>query len=71
MRYIAKDSEHMLCRAERIISVVAGAYLLYNALNNKKSMTKAFAAGVMLYRGLTGSCPVYDSGRKALNEAGL
>lgn len=50
--------------SERILSALAGSYLLYKSLKN---LTKhpflaaqgAAASGLLLYRGATGICPVY------------
>ena len=42
---------------ERGISLLAGAYLLYDALGKKnKSFIEAAFAGFLLYRGATGNC---------------
>lgn len=47
---------------ERLIMVGSGAYILYNALNQKnKSLTQSSVGGAMLLRGLSGYCPVYDA----------
>ncbi|HEX8561525.1 MAG TPA: SRPBCC family protein [Flavobacterium sp.] len=51
---------------ERILMVAAGSYLLYKALSgNKKSVSKSVAGGTMLFRGVSGYCPVYDVIRKS------
>ncbi|MBC7451986.1 MAG: DUF2892 domain-containing protein [Cytophagales bacterium] len=52
-----------ISHAQRIASVSSGAVLLISALRNIKNpsfMTalNAVGAGVMLYRGITGHCPV-------------
>jgi uncharacterized membrane protein len=50
---------------ERGISLVTGSFLLYNSLaGKKKSLPKALLAGLLLFRGATGFCPV----RKALGS---
>ncbi len=47
---------------ERIISVIAGSFLLYKALSGKKSkIKKTLTAATLLYRGYTGACPFYYS----------
>lgn len=47
---------------ERGISLLAGAYLLYDALGKKnKSFIEAAFAGFLLYRGATGNCPTYSA----------
>ena len=50
---------------ERILSLAAGAFLIYTGLKNirKKpivSLTEALAGGLMVFRGATGHCPVYS-----------
>ncbi|HKG07966.1 MAG TPA: YgaP-like transmembrane domain, partial [Pedobacter sp.] len=52
-------------QGERIISVLAGSWLLYKSLKNVGThpllgLQGAAAAGLMLYRGATGICPVYQ-----------
>lgn len=44
---------------ERVVSVGTGALMLYRALR-KRSLVKGAGAGYMLYRGITGYCPVTD-----------
>ena len=56
-------------QGERIISVLAGSWLVYKSLKNLGkhpflSLQGAAAGGLMLYRGATGVCPVY----KQLNK---
>lgn len=46
--------------AERVASAIAGGYLLYDAIAHRKGLLKTFAAGVMIYRGMSGYCPAYD-----------
>lgn len=47
-------------KRERIISVIAGSFLLYKALTGKKrKLKKAMTAALLLFRGYTGSCPLY------------
>jgi uncharacterized membrane protein len=43
---------------ERGVSVVAGALLLLSGLR-RGSLTLLFGGGVLLYRGVTGFCPIY------------
>jgi len=52
-------------QGERIVSVLAGSWLLYKSLKNMGKhpligLQGAAAAGLMLYRGATGVCPVYQ-----------
>lgn len=50
---------------ERMISAVAGGFLLYNAISGKNArMLKAGAGAFLLYRALTGNCPVYSMLKK-------
>lgn len=50
--------------AERVISIAAGAFILYKGLKNiwhhpVIALQETAVAGVLLYRGATGVCPVY------------
>jgi len=46
---------------ERMISAVAGGFLLYNAISGHKArLLKAGAGAFLLYRAITGNCPVYS-----------
>jgi len=52
-------------QGERIVSVLAGGWLLYKSLKNIGKhpivgLQGAAAAGLLLYRGTTGVCPVYQ-----------
>ena len=54
---------------ERIISILGGAYLLYDALKkNKKSIPEIGAGGYMIYRGISGYCPAGDAGKKLFSK---
>lgn len=56
---------------ERIISAIGGFYLLYDSLKNKKkSIPEMGAAGFMLFRGISGYCPVIQLGNKLLYKDG-
>jgi uncharacterized membrane protein len=47
---------------ERAVSLVAGAYFLYDGLkNSSKSLTETVIAGYLLYRGATGNCAAYTA----------
>jgi uncharacterized membrane protein len=48
---------------ERVASTSAGALLLYNGLHkiNKSTPIKLVAAGFLLYRGMSGHCPLYSA----------
>lgn len=52
-------------QGERIVSVLAGSWLLYNGLlkigkHPLLGLQGAVAGGFMLYRGATGLCPIYE-----------
>jgi uncharacterized membrane protein len=48
-------SQKSISQVERAVSVIGGAYLLYDALKReKKSMLQVAAAGFMIYRGVKG-----------------
>jgi len=54
---------------ERVLMVTSGAYLLYNALSKQnKSITQAGAGSAMLFRGISGYCPVYDAADHLMND---
>jgi uncharacterized membrane protein len=53
-------------KVERILMVAAGSYLLYKALSGKnKSVPQSIAGGTMLFRGISGYCPIYDAVEKS------
>ena len=50
---------------ERILSLAAGALLIYKGLKNLRdkpilAVTEALTGGLMLFRGATGHCPIYS-----------
>lgn len=53
---------------ERIISALGGLYLLYDALKNKRSIPEIGAAGFMVFRGISGYCPVTAAGEKIMGK---
>lgn len=54
--------ENNVGTTERVISTLAGAYVLYDALvKEKKSILKGFLVSFLLFRGATGICPVYKA----------
>jgi uncharacterized membrane protein len=62
---IAPKGEPNIDTSERIFSAVAGTYLLYKSLKNLTkhpilAVQGAAASGLLLYRGATGVCPVYQ-----------
>lgn len=47
---------------ERAVSLLAGAYFLYDGLGkNNKSLLETVLAGYLLYRGATGNCAAYSA----------
>lgn len=53
-------------QTERMVSVGLGAFLLSSGLNNLtrhpiKGLLRTFIGGALLYRGVSGNCPVYSS----------
>lgn len=52
-------SERNISSFERMASVGSGALMLFRAVRGK-SLVKGATAGYMLYRGITGHCPVTD-----------
>ena len=62
MNKILQQLHVNVSREERGLSLLAGAYLLYDALGKKeKSFMEAALAGFLLYRGATGNCPAYTA----------
>lgn len=62
---IVNDSDINVNIPERFFSVAAGAFLAYNGLQTVLSnpiggLSKLFAGGILLSRGISGYCPVYD-----------
>lgn len=52
-------------RPERLLSVVSGGYLLYNAITERKvSAVQTLAGSYLLLRGFTGFCPLYRAAGK-------
>lgn len=51
---------------ERIVSVLGGCYLLYDALKHKRSIPEIGAAGFMIFRGVSGYCPASHVGQNYL-----
>jgi len=48
---------------ERIVMIGFGAYLLYRAFkkNDSKKIAEGVSGGTMLFRGISGYCPAYDT----------
>jgi len=47
-------------QTEKLISIGAGTLILLKSLIGRKSIVQAIPAGYLLYRGITGKCPVTD-----------
>lgn len=54
----------------RVASVLAGAVLIFKSFNGNKKTVKALSGGYLLYRGITGYCPLSEK-LKAGNEDAL
>ena len=50
-------------KAQRMISITAGALLVYNALKEKKKPLQALTGAYFLFRGTTGYCPLTEAFR--------
>ena len=57
-----------ISEVERFISVLGGAYLLYDSVKNKRGVGGYGAAGFMLYRGLSGYCPTTRVVQRVLDK---
>lgn len=53
---------------ERIVSVLGGAYLLYDAIKSRGSIPEIGAAAFMVFRGASGYCPLSGAGHKMLES---
>lgn len=54
---------------ERVVSVISGGLMLYNALKKKPAnIPQAILSGFMIFRGATGHCPAYKLAGKNLEE---
>lgn len=62
---------------QRIISVVSGAYMLWSAISTLSSKKKtgvvaplwnAVSGGYLVYRGVTGHCPIKESFKSSENK---
>lgn len=62
MNKILRHLHVNVSREERALSLLAGAYFLYDAIGKRdKSFLEAAFAGYLLYRGGTGNCPAYTA----------
>lgn len=54
---------------QRVLSVLAGAALMTGSVRGKYGLVKVLAGGMLIYRGLTGYCPVFAAlGKKKLPD---
>ena len=61
-----KSNDSNISTAQRIVSVATGAFMLISAIRNLNkpsvsTIAKAIGAGAIIYRGVTGYCPVTDA----------
>src|SRR6476660_1654391 len=62
---LAPNASPNLDQGERLLSIVGGAYLFYKSIKNLPKhpllgIQGAAASGLLLYRGATGICPIYQ-----------
>ncbi len=62
---ISKTKDQNIDQGERLISVLGGSYMLYKSLANiykhpLLGIQGTLVSGLLLYRGVTGVCPVYQ-----------
>ncbi len=57
----SSQAKRNLDRSERIISLISGSYLLYKGLTGKRNAVLTVSGGLLLLRGATGYCPLYNS----------
>ena len=69
--YLSKpEMKQNVDNLERIVSLLGGAYLLYDALKKeKRSIPEIGAAAYMIYRGVSGYCPALNTTQKLLGKA--
>lgn len=54
---------------ERIVSVLAGTYLLYNGISKRSGFIEGLTGSYLLFRGFTGYCPGYEiAGKNNVKE---
>lgn len=59
-----------ISKSERILSLLGGSYMIYDALAKKdKSFLEAAVAGYLLFRGATGHCAAYKAMGKTKPES--
>lgn len=63
-----RELDSNLGKFERVVSTAGGAYLMYDSLRNKRSIGEIAAAAFMLFRGISGYCPLSAAGQKLLSN---
>lgn len=69
IKEIAPTMQANIGVGQRIVSVLSGSVLLYDALAKRKSITEGIAAGYLIFRGATGYCAATDALGKVAQEA--
>jgi len=52
---------------ERIVSTLGGMYLMYDSLKHKRSIPEIGAAAFMMFRGISGYCPVSHAAQNMIH----
>jgi len=65
------NNDGTMTQNEKLISVGTGGLMLARALMGKKSILQIIPAGYMIYRGITGRCPVSEFINKQIGERDL
>lgn len=65
------SNEGNLSDLSRVTSVLAGSALIMKAFNGKKTAVKVIAGGYMLYRGITGHCPLSEQLKADKTDASI
>jgi Protein of unknown function (DUF2892). len=70
MEHTMSDNKAVnVSEAGRIVSAIAGAWILARALNKRNlGIISGAAAALLLYRGITGHCPATAAIEKAKNK---
>jgi uncharacterized membrane protein len=59
--FSSENDEINVTDMERLMSALAGGFLLYSSLSGKYKSVKGSLGSFLLYRALTGHCPVYNA----------
>ncbi len=64
-----KELEVNISKTERVVSLISGSLMLYNALKKKPvNIPQSILSGFMIFRGVSGHCPAYSLAGKNLEE---